>query len=174
MEIVTFFEKLAGKWFSQRTTHYLTAQRSQAGKSDLNVEFMPASAPAVQALCAELAAEPNHALCGLKVSQTSTIEGDPKPRVSSTLVVPLTPEHGTAGRLLRKTTTGNQPSISHYSLDNEILIISTEDDTTCSEERWWFITDNLRMRTSILNRKDGVQLASFCSEIRLGNSQPAS
>jgi hypothetical protein len=175
MEIVNFFEKLAGRWFSQRTTHDLTGQQSQAGQSNLEVEFMPASAAAVQALCRELAADPSHALCGLQVNQSSTIEGDPKQWVSSTLVVPLSPEAGANGRLLRKMTSpGSQPSISQYSLENEILMIYNEDDTIRAEERWWFITENLRMRTSLLNGQNGVRLASFCSEIRLGGSRPAS
>jgi len=50
MEIVNFFEKLAGRWFSQRTTHALSTQQSKAGKSDLEIEFLPPEADAVQQL----------------------------------------------------------------------------------------------------------------------------
>jgi hypothetical protein len=41
-----------------------------------------------------------------------------------------------------------------------------------SEERLWFASPNLRLRTSILKRFGGFSMASFCSEIRMGGVQP--
>ncbi|MEO0455665.1 MAG: phycobiliprotein lyase, partial [Cyanobacteria bacterium P01_A01_bin.114] len=108
MEIVNFFEKLAGKWFSQRTTHNLVSQQSQAGKSDLEVEFLESADTDIAKLCQSFAIDPGSALCGLKVTQKSTIEGNPKQQLGSALIVPLSPEHssseGTAeGTLLNRT-----------------------------------------------------------------------
>ncbi|NJM85498.1 MAG: phycobiliprotein lyase, partial [Leptolyngbyaceae cyanobacterium RM2_2_21] len=45
MEIVNFFEKLEGSWFSQRTTHYVSTQTSQSGQSDLKMERVSAKRP---------------------------------------------------------------------------------------------------------------------------------
>ncbi|NJM96939.1 MAG: phycobiliprotein lyase [Phormidesmis sp. RL_2_1] len=94
IEIVNFFEKLAGRWFSQRTTHALSTQQSKAGKSDLEVTFLAPDTDAVQQLWqTHLAVQPNATpLCGLQIQQSSTIEGDSQPQVlTTTLLVPLTP-----------------------------------------------------------------------------------
>ncbi|NEP18060.1 MAG: phycobiliprotein lyase [Leptolyngbya sp. SIO4C1] len=171
MEIVNFFEKLAGRWFSQRTTHDLSAQQSKAGQSNLEATFLAATAPPVQQLCEQLGVDASLALCGLEITQTSTVDGNPQQRTGSALVVPLTPESDTAGELLRSGT-GVAPAKSRYSWEAEIFTVSSEADDIRSEERWWFITDNLRMRTNILKRPDGFHLASFCSEIRLGVKRP--
>ncbi|MEM1281081.1 MAG: phycobiliprotein lyase, partial [Cyanobacteria bacterium P01_H01_bin.152] len=32
--------------------------------------------------------------------------------------------------------------------------------------RLWYMNPNLRMRTNLVKRADGFQMASFCSEIR--------
>jgi hypothetical protein len=40
-----------------------------------------------------------------------------------------------------------------------------------SEERLWFASPNLRLRTSILKRFGGFSMASLSSEIRLGVTQ---
>jgi hypothetical protein len=182
MEIVNFFEKLAGRWFSQRTTHALSSQQSKAGKSDLEVAFLAPDVEAVQQLwqahsqaqAQSLAATP---LCGLSIQQSSTIEGDSQPKVLTTLLVPLTPEsqngEGYTGKLVRSGTSEH----STYTLEEEVLTIVTDSPEARSEERLWFITDNLRMRTGNTEIKSGpnsgLRIASFCSEIRLGVKPPA-
>ena len=167
MEIVNFFEKLAGRWFSQRTTHALSTQQSKAGKSDLEVEFLPADNADVQQLCQQQSTDKSP-LCGLRIQQSSTIDGDTKPTVMSTLMVPLVPEDADApipgGTLIRS----GSSSKSCYALEDEVLTIASEEDGTRSTERMWFINDNLRMRTGITELADGLRIASFCSEIRMG------
>ncbi|MEM8805414.1 MAG: phycobiliprotein lyase [Cyanobacteria bacterium P01_G01_bin.38] len=176
MEIVNFFEKLAGKWFSQRTTHDLATQQSKAGKSDLEAELLTSADADVEQLCKSLSVDPSFVLCGLKVSQKSTVEGNPKQQFGSALIVPLTPETGTPEGTIEGTllshTASHPPTQSRYSLANEVLTIETTHGTTHAQERWWFITDNLRMRTSVLEHQDGSQVASFCSEIRMGGHKP--
>ena len=171
MEIVNFFEKLAGKWFSQRTTHALSTQQSKAGKSDLEVEFLPADSADVQQLCQEQSVEKSP-LCGLRIQQSSTVDGDTKPKVMSTLLVPLVPENSDApipgGTLIRS---GSETK-SCYALEDEVLTIASEEDGTRSTERMWFINDNLRMRTGLTELADGLRIASFCSEIRMGVKPP--
>ena len=170
MEIVNFFEKLTGRWFSQRTTHDLATHQSKAGKSDLDIRLLDPSDIAIQQLCDSLSIDPTSALCGLKVTQKSTIEGNSKQQIGSTLLVPLaSTDNEIKGQLIRHAV-GVPPIQSQYSLDNEVLTISSQGNDIHTQERWWFITDNLRMRTNVLKHKDGFELASFCSEIKLGDS----
>ena len=172
MEIVNFFEKMSGRWFSQRTTHALSTQQSKAGKSDLEVDFLSADASEVKALC-ESAAVSISPLCGLKIHQSSTVEGDTNPKSLTTLLVPLSAEKSSEndqlnGAFVRSAQLGQSPQKGTYNLDDEVLTITTETEEATSTERLWFINDNLRMRTGITELSSGLRIASFCSEIRLG------
>ncbi len=176
MEIVNFFEKMAGRWFSQRTTHALSTQQSKAGKSDLEVVFLGSDAAEVKALYESLNADSGHfttPLCGLQVQQSSTIEGDTKPSVSTTLMVPFAPEVTSGdGQLISSGTSNKGVKRSTYTLEDEVLTIVTKNDQALSAERVWFINDNLRMRTGMTELASGLRIASFCSEIRMGVKPP--
>ncbi|MGB5917431.1 MAG: phycobiliprotein lyase [Phormidesmis sp.] len=193
MEIVNFFEKMAGRWFSQRTTHALSSQQSKAGKSDLEVTFLAPDTDEVQALYIQTYGQVNgqenkdkpsarlSPLCGLQIQQSSTIEGDSKPTALTTLLVPLTaandidtvePNSPTNGTFLRSGQAGTGPIKGSYSLEDEVLTFVTDGPEASSTERLWFINDNLRMRTGLTELSSGLRIASFCSEIRLGVKPP--
>ncbi|MEL6351842.1 MAG: phycobiliprotein lyase [Cyanobacteria bacterium J06627_28] len=175
MDIVNFFEKLAGRWFSQRTTHALSTQQSKAGKSDLEVEFLAADSPDVAKLYQSVEASQSLAapLCGLRIHQSSTIEGDSQAKKMTSLMVPLTPSDETdGGKLLRQGTAGDMSVSGTYTLEDEVLTIITDTKEAHSTERLWFINDNLRMRTGMTELAGGLRIASFCSEIRLGVKPP--
>ena len=57
--------------------------------------------------------------------------------------------------------------------DEDGLILDTEYDTMSSVERFWFVTPDLRMRSSIVKRFGGFNTASFCAETRLVDGKPA-
>ncbi|MEL7224360.1 MAG: phycobiliprotein lyase [Cyanobacteria bacterium P01_D01_bin.36] len=178
MEIVNFFEKMAGRWFSQRTTHALSTQQSKAGKSNLEVDFLSAEASEVQQLC-QTAAAGNSPLCGLKIQQDSTVEGDSKNISHTTLLVPLSAEKSAGdnqynGTFVRSGKPGQPSQTGSYSLEEEVLTITTKTEEATSTERLWFINDNLRMRTGITELASGLRIASFCSEIRMGVKPPKS
>jgi len=52
--------------------------------------------------------------------------------------------------------------------DDDALTLMGESETLYSEERLWFASPNLRLRTSTIKQLDGFSTASFCSEIRMG------
>lgn len=170
MDIATFFETLAGKWFSQRTTHFLGSQTSRAGQSNLLIEYLPPSDPAVVKLCKELDQNVSLAACGLRIEQEGRMDGDSRSQQSTTLMVVLQAQPGTPGPLLIQ---GPKPSlVGHYSFDDGVLSLTTPTPAGTAEERLWFVNPNLRMRTSTLSGPAGVELTSFCSEIRMGLSRP--
>lgn len=171
MDIVNFFETLAGKWFSQRTTHSLTSQSSQAGQSNLLIEFLPGSDSDLAQACAPLGHDPSHIACGLRVHQDSQVDGSTQKIQSSALMVFLTPTAAGDGVLVQTGTAS--PTQGSYHVADEVLTIVTPTETGQVEERLWFVNPNLRMRTSVFKVGDAVQLASFCSEIRMGQTKPA-
>ena len=169
MEIVNFFEKLAGRWFSQRTTHGLSTQQSTAGKSDLEVEFLAPEDKEIAQLLQSQSQENSAPLCGLRIKQSSTVEGDTKPKVATTMLVPLTPNSQTDGIYSGTILRSGSPDRSTYTLEEDVLTIISDGQGARSEERMWFVTDNLRMRTGITELANGLRVASFCSEIRMGD-----
>jgi hypothetical protein len=176
MNIVEFFEQSSGKWFSQRTSHHLAFKQTEGGKSDLTIEMLPKDDPAVIQLCQQYEIDPSLALCGARVSWDGTMEWDEEKHNGSTVLVPVAdPDNLNEGKLLRETGYAEKaPVAGRYVMGgDEALTLITEYETMYSEERIWFASPNLRLRTSILKRFGGFSMASFCSEIRMGGGQPA-
>ncbi|MGF1570381.1 MAG: phycobiliprotein lyase [Nodosilinea sp.] len=170
MEIVNFFETLAGKWFSLRTTHYLANQQSQAGQSNLLIEWLPHTDSALIDVCQQLGQDPGAIACGLRVNQDSRLDGETKTTQSSTLMVALKP--GSTGEgVLVQSTPSLPASQGEYRLEHEVLTFTTQTSAGRLEERLWYLNPNLRMRTSVVKMGDQVQITSFCSEIRMGLTQ---
>ncbi len=96
------------------------------------------------------------------------MEPDGKKQKGSTVLVPLAnADNPSEGTLLRLTGATEQAIPGRYELgDDEVLTLIAESDTIYAEERIWFASPNLRVRTSVLKQADGFSEASFCSEIR--------
>jgi hypothetical protein len=175
MDIVEFFQQSAGKWFSQRTSHHLAFKQSESGKSDIRIEMLPKDDPEVIKLCEQYEFESSLALCGARVSWDGTMEWDEGKHSGSTVLVPIAdPDKPNEGKLLREMGYAEKaPVAGRYVMgSDEALTLITEYETMYSEERIWFASNNLRLRTSILKRFGGFSMASFCSEIRMGGTQP--
>lgn len=176
MDIIEFFQQSAGKWFSQRTSHYLSHPKLEAGKTDLWIDILPASDPEVIKVCELSNVDPSLALLGARVKWNGTVGTNEQKQAGSTMIVPLAnPENPRTGPLLQSTVNQEMPVQGRYSLGKDnALTLMTESPTMMVEERVWFESPNLRLRTSTLKRKDGFSVASMCSEIRMGGVQPAS
>jgi len=171
MDITEFFQQSAGKWFSQRTSHHLAFKQSESGKSDIRIEMLPQDSPEVIELCQQNEIDPTLALCGARVTWDGTMEWDKEKHEGSTVLVPVAdPDKSNEGKLLRDTGYAEKaPVAGRYVMgDDGSLTLITEYESMYSEERLWFASPNLRLRTSILKRFGGFSMATFCSEIRMG------
>lgn len=176
MDITEFFQQSSGKWFSQRTSHHLAFKQAESGKSDIQIEMLAKDDPEVAKLCQQHQVDPALALCGARVTWDGTMEWDKEKHEGSTVLVPVAdPAQPNEGKLLRETGYAEKaPVAGRYVMgDDQALTLITEYETMYSEERLWFASPNLRLRTSILKRFGGFSMASFCSEIRLGVAQAA-
>ncbi|HIK34755.1 MULTISPECIES: phycobiliprotein lyase [unclassified Thermosynechococcus] len=176
MDIRDFFAQSAGRWFSQRTSHHLAFKQTESGKSQLTIELLSVDDPAVIALCQQYEMDPAWAVCGARVSWDGTMEWDSEKHEGSTVLVPIMDQGSRMeGKLLREMGYAEKaPVAGRFSMGSDgALTLITEYETMYSEERLWFASPNLRLRTSILKRFGGFSMASFCSEIRLGVTQPA-
>lgn len=177
MDIQKFFELSAGKWFSQRTSHHLAFKQAESGKSDIQIETLPADHPEVVQLCQQYEVDPKLAWGGARVTWDGTMEWDKEKHAGSTVLVPIAdPEKPNEGKLLRDMGYVEKiPVAGRYVMGaDESLTLITEYETMYSEERLWFASENLRLRTSIVKRFGGFSMATFCSEIRMGvTAKPA-
>jgi CpeS-like protein len=174
MDIKDFFQMSAGKWFSHRTSHHLGLNQSESGKSDLHIELLENIDPAVVQICQQHQVKPELAVCGMRVTWEGYMQRDPSKLKGSTVLVPIADlAQASAGQLLRKVNSGDKiPGASRYEIGTDaVLTLTIEDEILWSEERIWFASPNLRLRTSVVKHLDGFSLASFSSEIRMGVTQ---
>lgn len=177
MDITEFFQQSTGKWFSQRTSHHLAFKQTESGKSTIEISLLASDDPIVVKLCKDYQIDPSLALCGARVTWDGTMEWDKEKHEGSAVLVPIAdPEKPNEGKLLRDMGYLEKvPVAGRYVMgDDNALTLITEYETMYSEERLWFASPNLRLRTSVMKRFGGFSMATLCSEIRLGVTTPAS
>ncbi len=177
MDVREFFELSAGKWFSQKTSHHLTLKQSELGKSDLVIDILASSDPQVIQLCQEVGIDSNLTGFGAKYAWKGTTKSDAQSlnttNQQGAAIAILVPDAPAArfGRLFRFVTEGatTAPVTAQYTLgDDDALNLVTDHEDRRSEERVWFESNNVRLRTTIVTHSNGESLASFYSEIRMG------
>ncbi|MEM6520958.1 MAG: phycobiliprotein lyase [Cyanobacteria bacterium P01_C01_bin.70] len=168
MSIVNFFETVAGTWFSQRTTHFAPGQPSQTGQTTLKITHVDFSNPRIATVCQQCNADANAVIFAFLIQQEGQASlygsGSSAPK-STTLMVGLKSSDPAAGQFISQTE-GEPAIVGHYALEEEVLTLSVRNDKFESDERLWYMNPNLRMRTSLVKRADGIRMSSFCSEIR--------
>ncbi len=173
MDIVEFFQQSAGKWSSLRTSHNLAVKHQEGGRSDIVIDVLDKTNPEVIKLCEWYKADPTTALCGVRVTWNGTMEGGEAKPSGSTVLVPLSdPATPNEGQVLRGGGSEKTPVLGRYLMNGEELILTREDGSMSSKERFWFESPNVRLRHSILKRFGGFSMTSFCSEVRMGVAKP--
>jgi CpeS-like protein len=171
MDAMLFFQKSAGQWQSQRTTHHLAFRRAETGDSEIYVEALAADHPQVIAICEMHEYDPAQAVGGAFVSWDGSMQWDKEDENhQGTTVFALIPDEGNdqAGVLLRERGYAEiVPVAGRYHIDEQDgLVLITEYETMTSIERFWFPTADLRLRTSTVQRFGGFNTATFCAESR--------
>jgi hypothetical protein len=162
MDIKEFVGLCTGKWFSQRTSFQAKVESS---KAEITVEFLAAEHPECVKLCEQYQIQPNLALGGTKASWDSGDFGKNK-QTGSTLLVWI-PDDSANGRILRFLSQGQATAQGKYCLGtDEALTLSVGEADRQTEERVWFASPNLRLRTSLVKLSDGRTQMGFYSEIR--------
>jgi hypothetical protein len=188
MDIQAFFQRCDGKWISQRTTHQLLEQNNQSGRSDLWGDILDASDGDVVALCQQLNTDPSQALCGLRLRWSEVTEAYEnkfkKKNEGAALLVAISGESKTvtssespasahsSGQLLRSLNAVNAGTGTFSIGADEALTLRFEDADAVSEERIWFASPNLRLRSSSIQKDGIVCVTTFCSEIRMAAPNP--
>jgi hypothetical protein len=171
MDAMIFFQKSAGQWKSQRTTHHLPFRRAETGDSEIYVEALTPDHPQVIAICEMHEVDPAKAVGGAFVSWDGSMQWDKDDENhQGSTVFALIPDDGNpqAGVLLRERGYAEiVPVAGRYHIDEqEGLVLVTEYETMTSIERFWFPNPDIRLRTSTVQRFGGFNTATFCAESR--------
>jgi hypothetical protein len=174
VDAVEFFQRSAGQWRSQRTTHHLAFRRSEIGNSEIYVESLPADNPKVIEICEMHEYDPALTVGGAFVSWDGSMAWDKEDENhQGTTIFALIPDPDNAqeGLLLRERGYAEIiPIAGRYRIDAEdALVLITEYATMSTIERFWFPHPNVRLRMSTVQRYGGFNTATFCTELR---SQP--
>jgi CpeS-like protein len=174
MDIQAFFQLCDGKWVSQRTTHQLIEQNNQSARSDLWGEMLEASHSDVMALCQQTNVDISLVQCGLRLRWSEVAEAYQskfKPKnEGSVVLVAIASNASDAGQLLRSLNSGSAVKGTYSMGADEALTLRFEEAGANSEERIWFASPNLRLRSSSVKKDDIVFMTTFCSEIRMGGA----
>ena len=176
MDGMEFFQRSAGKWRSQRTTHHLPFRRAETGDSDIFVESLPADHPKISEICQMHDVDPILAVGGAFVSWDGSMAWDKTDENhQGTTVFALIPnaDNPRQGLLLRERGYAEiVPIAGQYHLDDEDgLVLITEYETMSTIERFWFVSPDVRLRTSTVKRFGGFNTATFCTEVRVESEQ---
>jgi hypothetical protein len=170
-DAMEFFQKSAGKWRSQRTTHHLPFRRAETGGSDIKVETLSADHPRILEICQMHEVDPKLAAGGAYVTWDGSMAWDKEDENhQGDTVFALIPDadNPRCGQLLRERGYAEiVPVAGRYELDREDgLVLITEYQTMSIIERFWFVNPDLRLRTSTVKRFGGFNTATFCAESR--------
>ena len=176
MNAMEFFQRSAGHWRSQRTTHHLPFRRSENGDSDIFVESLPSDHPKIVEICEMHDIDPSLAVGGAYVTWEGSMawdrEGENHAGNTVFALVPDT-DNSSTGRLIRERGYAEiTPVVGRYETgDDDSLTLITEYETMSSIERFWFVTPDLRFRSSTVKRFGGFNTASFCAESRIAEGE---
>jgi CpeS-like protein len=173
MTIQEFLEMSAGKWFSQRTSHQLASQQSEHSSSNIVVATLAADHPQLAVLHQKY---PDYRhQTGIQVSAQAMPQWNaPKNTVLTSTTTVLLPseepgQNSQTGELLWMANGQPMPLGKFQVGVDQSLTLLLSYQSMQIEERIWFASDNLRLRTSVQKSTAGGSIASFCSEIRMGN-----
>jgi phycoerythrin-associated linker protein len=169
MNIKDFFKMTAGNWFSQRTNYNLVEGKVDSSKAEIVIEYIDQNASEIIELCDQQGIESNPHLSGVKINWDNSPDwGKPKQKGFSLILLVPDPERMEQGKsIIMRNQTDRVLTVGRYILgDDRALTLTVEKNNFVAEERQWFASDNLRLRSSLLKTGTGITQTTFYSEIR--------
>tara|TARA_B100000579_G_C22552014_1_gene720240 strand:- start:69 stop:602 length:534 start_codon:yes stop_codon:yes gene_type:complete len=173
MQIEQFFLKSVGVWNSMRSGHTLAFQEFEEIRSKIKISHVNLNDLRVKKLLTDNSLTFEDIKKAFLISWEAKSEWDDETQRENSngqsILIPLESSK-TEGKIIRST--GYTEAINLVSLykflEDETLIIYSNYNQIYTEERIWFVSDNLRSRSSVsraINSSAIIQ-TSYASEIR--------
>ena len=173
MSIEEFFLKSVGEWNSMRSGHSLAFKEFEEIRSKIKISPLRQNAPRVVELIKE------NLISSQKISNPYLISweaksdwnnnSDQETSSGESILIPLEFSNS-YGEIIRSLGYSEPVQItsSYKILNDGTLVISSEYNQMITEERIWFISENLRSRSSVTRLLDSKAIlqTSYASEIR--------
>ena len=180
MTIEQFVAQSSGKWRSMRSGHSLAFQQFEEVLSEVTVEEISKDDSAVkQLLESSIAKKHNLDTISSPFKMEWCAESDWEPEdpsevsSGSCIIVPLVKDIS-SGTLIRSVGYAEaEAAISEYNFSNDgTFTLTTNYEQSIAEEKIWFVSENVRCRSSVLRTSagSGVLQTSFASEVRRINA----
>jgi len=173
MSIREFVLKSQGEWSSMRTSHSLAFQKFEEIQSELLIQLVPSEDKEVKKQLIQFPKINGDIVQPFSIEWSSESYWDspkiPEKEKGKSLLIPIE-KTKSEGKIIK--TQGyleNIKAISEYLfLSDGTLILNTEYGNSIAEERIWFVSDNLRCRSSVIKSKNnlGIFQTSYASELR--------
>jgi len=173
MNIEEFFLKSVGEWNSMRSGHSLAFQEFEEIRSKIKIVRSKRNDSRVIKFLKDNLITTNAVNKAFLINWEAKSEwGDENKKENSSgesILVPIEISK-TEGKIIRSV--GYTEAIQVVSLykiiDDGTLIIYSDYSHTCTEERIWFVSNNLRSRSSVTRAIDSLAIlqTSYASEIR--------
>ena len=165
-----FIEKSIGEWKSIRSTHTLAFQEFENTISSLTIAYQDIESSDVLEIKNKCKSSLNISFA-IKITWQSISEWstENKSQESRTILI-FVPQDEYTGILIKEKGYAEQiPSSSRYFMDeSNTFNIQSEYNATKSEEKIWFLSENVRSRYSVIKNKinKGILQTSHATEIR--------
>ncbi len=174
MNIEEFFFKSVGEWNSMRSGHSLAFQEFEEIRSRIKIISAKKNDSRVIKLLKDNLATPkegNKAFLINWEAKSEWEEENQKDKLSGESILIPIEDSKTEGKIIRSIGYAEPIQvISLYKLiDDGTLIIKSNYNNICTEERIWFISNNLRSRSSVTRSINSLAIlqTSYASEIRI-------
>ena len=168
--IKEFIHKSIGEWKSIRSTHTLAFQEFENTNSSLIISYQNIESDEVIDIKNRLKCSQDLSFA-IKISWKSVSEWttENKSQESKTILI-FVPKDEFKGTLIKdKGYAELIPTSSRYYMDEtKTFNIQSEYNSTISEEKIWFLSENVRSRYSVIKNKinNGILQTSHATEIR--------
>jgi phycoerythrin-associated linker protein len=180
MTIEQFVAQSSGKWRSMRSGHSLAFQQFEEVLSEVTIEEISKDDSDVkQLLESSLANKHNLETISSPFKMEWCAESDWEPEdpsevsSGSCIIIPLVKDIS-SGTLIRSVGYAEaEAAISEYNFSNDgTFTLTTNYEQSIAEEKIWFVSENVRCRSSVLRTSagSGVLQTSFASEVRRINA----
>ena len=173
MKIEDFFLKSVGEWKSMRSSHSLAFQEFEEIRSTIKIFPIRINDSKVIKIIKEYSINTNEVktafLMSWKAKSEWNDENEKENSSGESILIPLEVSE-TEGKIIRSVGyTEAVELISSYKLLNDgTLIIYSNYNQINTEERVWFLSNNLRSRSSVTRATNSLAIlhTSYASEIR--------
>ena len=171
--IEEFVSQSEGQWRSMRTGHSLAFQQFEEIISNITIETLDPKLDAVTELLEKHSVQYNDPIAPFRMRWEADSDWEPDNPSESLkgecILIPIK-DNNSSGKFIRSVGYAEaEEATTQYSIASDGTVhLKTVYGGSIAEERIWFVSDNVRCRSSVIRTSEGsgVIQTSFASEIR--------